>query len=514
MPTHGGAGLPGSNSISAGEQIEFDFAECARNPLAAEGLPIALARAMTPPGWWSTIGLLWGTMADEVVVESCYDDDGVLQISAYSADMEELEGLLSGIRLRISNTCGACGILGGERTRYSFNEPARVVCKRCRDRLLRGESFVKLTDEFWTLAGERRRVDPSATRYGTAATPSALSADKTCGVLPPDELRALIRRLREAMLEHVIGQEEACGALALNAALLVGGGLARGPRLLVVGPTGTGKTTALTTLRECLALEGYRVPWVMAAATDISSPPWGGDPSIGDLILTALGSHEPDSVAGRHMVVAIDEFDKAGVVKERNVTSNSRQMLEERLASLLQLFNGGGGPIPLADTGKVWSSQHAMVVGMGAFGGMIDPPEEVSVGALVRAGFPVELSSRMETVVRLRPLAEEALRTLLRRWPSVTSLTATCERLGYTVRIHDEVYTRAARAVVDGSDGATPRTGGSWIVTALRAALSRALLDDEQTTIELAPDSLSIPRTPEHASDDGTDGHDVYGMPT
>jgi len=76
----------------------------------------------------------------------------------------------------------------------------------------------------------------------------------------------------------------------------------------------------------------------------------------------------------------------------------------------------------------------------------------------------------------------------------VSTEVSVCERLGFTVRVHDEAFAMAARAVVGASDEATARTAGGWLVSAVRQGLVVALANPEVREIAITPDSLTIAR--------------------
>lgn len=201
----------------------------------------------------------------------------------------------------------------------------------------------------------------------------------------------------------------------------------------------------------------------------------------------------------------IDELHHIGVVDGFQGSHLTKR--QEVLSSLLGLV--GGGTIHLGDGTDEWSSRETLVIGMWAFTGLLDVTRPPTIRELVRAGLPLELVTRFEEVVLLRRLQERELVALLRRWPAITSLVALGERLGHTVRIHDEVFRRAARAVTLAQDGATARTAGGWIVSALRDALTGALAEPESRELVPTPDSLAIPREllqrsrPDDPPDDG-----------
>lgn len=165
---------------------------------------------------------------------------------------------------------------------------------------------------------------------------------------------------------------------------------------------------------------------------------------------------------------------------------------QEVLASLLSLF--GHGTLRLGDGAREWSSRNALVIALGAFTGQLDAERAPAPVDLVAAGLQQEFATRFDEVLVLRRLTEQQLVGLLRQWPVLVSLIEVCDRLGFAVRIADETFTRAARAVVRGGDGSTARTVGGWLVAALREEMIRALRDTESRELVITPDSLAIAR--------------------
>jgi hypothetical protein len=238
-----------------------------------------------------------------------------------------------------------------------------------------------------------------------------------------------------------------------------------------------------------LALEPWDVPIIRAEAGDLSSPGWAGAPSIGTLIENALRGDAPDSERARRAVIVIDELHHVRMI--RGTEGNMAAKRQEVLSSLLAL--AGHGTLHFQG-GEAWSSEQALVIGVGAFTDLLDLSRSPTVADFMDAGLPLELTTRLaEEVIVLQPLGEPQLVELLRRWPSLTSLHAMCERLGYRVRIVDEAYRHAARVVTLGHDSSTARTAGGWLVAALRHELVRLLPDTGSSDIVITPDSLPIP---------------------
>jgi hypothetical protein len=459
------------------------------------GISRSLARASVPPGWWPLIAGLYGRFLD-LRVDVCREVDGELQLHVSAkddgGDLALLGPVVQEIQAKAAGTCGCCGGVPAARCRTSLTDPAHVLCASCGQRVRGGETVLGVADEYWCLDGSRRvapRVRNSVSRAGQASTDAPRGRE--CTALPPAELRTLIVELRRRLTEEIVGQE-AVARLALLAGMHVGGGLPRGSRALLIGPSGVGKSTSIEVLRRILGDLGWSLPLVVTDAVELTAPAYSGAPSIGDLLEAAIGNNAPDSWYARHAIVAIDEPHHVAV-KPGEYPGTHAIYHRERFASWLPLI--GYGTLRLGDGDREWSSLNALVLCCGVFPAL--PHNSVtSVRELVvHGGLPLELASRFEEVIRYRPLEEAALRQLLRRWPALVALTAVCERLGIEVTIDDVVFSRAARAVRIGHDGSTPRTAGSWIVAALRDAMVKALADPAIREIVITPDSLSISPT-------------------
>lgn len=479
------------------------------------GLPAHIARASISPGWWKYVAPLYDDEVALVAVDVCEEREGLLVIEACmwgDGGWSALE--LSRIRDAAAHTCGCCGSGLGSLFRAAIYGPSRTVCDACRTRLQAGEDYLTIADHYFHLDGSRR-PGPRAQGIGMRSarlTDGGLSL-RPCTELPPAELRRLVADIRSLMSAEIVGQYEAVSRLALLAALHVGGGLPRGGRALLVGSTGVGKSSLIRAM--ALALEPWDVPVIRADAIDLTSPGWSGAPSIGTLIENALQGAAPDSDRACRAVIVIDELHHVRTVP--GAEGNLAAKRQEVLSSLLALT--GHGTLHFQG-GEAWSSEKALVIGVGAFTGILDLSSAPTVADFVAAGLPLELTTRLaEEVIVLQPLREPDLVQLLRRWPSLTSLQAMCERLGYRVRIADEAYRHAARVVTLGHDSSTARTAGGWLVAALRQELVRLLPETGNSEIVITPDSLPIPPTamkesPNGSRDDRDDWDDFSGLRT
>jgi energy-coupling factor transporter ATP-binding protein EcfA2 len=447
---------------------------------------------------------------DALVVEECREVDGLLILRANTVDnsapSQGIEGVLERIRDSTSRTCGCCGSPQAELYRAHLAGPTRTVCALCRIRLKNGDEYLHIADEYWCFDGSRRPVPvrrlPRTLETGTGR----YSRGRVCEALPADELRALIGDIRTSMLKRIKGQDSVVSQLALLAALHAGGGLARGGRVLLVGPSGNGKSSTCEAMRAALEEAGFELPYVATDATDLTAPSYSGAPALGDLLEAQFAGEAADGNWARHCIVVVDELHHVGVIEGRDNTEYRRELL----ASMLPLF--GHGVVHLGEGTREWSSREALVLGAGVFP-RLDARRTPTVQDLIDASLPMELASRFEQVLRLQRLSGPALDQLLRTWPALTSLVSVCERLSYNVRIHDEVYSCAASAVVRGeAEGFSPRTAGGWLVSALRTALIDALANPTVHALEITPDSLEIARAlPRHPPEEppGSAGWDT-----
>lgn len=460
------------------------------------------------PGWWSIVDSIYNALAHDAIVRMCREEDGVLLLDAMAkADGRSVAPYLQRLVDLAARTCGCCGAATATPYRPHVDGPTHVVCASCKSRIQAGDSYLAVADDYWCLDGTRRASGARQRGASGARASAAESPLKSCTTLGPEELRSVIADFRRGLAAEIVGQDDVVARLALLAGLHVGGGLPRGGRALILGPSGAGKSASILALFSILKAGGWDVPLVHCEGISLSAPGWAGAPSIGDVVQAALRGAPPDSLRARRAVVVIDELHHIGLVD--GLQGNSLAKKQEVLSSMLALV--GGGTVLLGDGTDEWSSREALVIGVGAFTNLLDTARPPTVHQLVRAGLPLELATRFEEVVLLQRLPERELITLLRRWPAVTSLVAVCERLGHTVRIHDELFTCAARAVMLDQGGATARTAGGWLVSALRDALTAALAEPEAGEIVLTPDSLTIPRAPTRRTPPDDPPDDVDG---
>lgn len=469
-------------------QLELFPGTTTVNTADERGISLARARGCTSPGWWQFLAPLFTSFLD-VVVDECREQDGDLILRLTYNDGTSYNEMAERIRASAARTCGACGGAPAALYRAHLAGTTRRVCAGCRERLRNGEAYLAIADDYWCLDGSRRNA-PRERSGGTRTKQSGVGAGTALPIEPlaAPELRRLVTDIRAAMRTEIVGQTIDAGVsrLALLAACHVGGGLARGGRALILGPTGAGKSALVAAMVHALA--AYDLPVVHIMCTDLNPAGWSGASSLVTLMSTAIGADSPTSTRAQRAIIILDELHH--LIVARDATGNLAGFSKLIMSSLLGLT--GHGTIQLED-GRSWSSQHALVIGLGAFTGLLDYRQPVTVRALEEAGVNVELANRLAVeIITVRAPSERETLAILREWPDLRSLIAMCTRLGYAVRIHDEAIRRAARVVQLGHDGSTLRTAGGWLVSAVRQGLMDALEQPDAREIIVTPDSLPI----------------------
>lgn len=461
------------------------------------GIPAKVARAQVSPGWWPLLAPLFDE--EELIIIECREREGRLVLVAEERHHEQDDAVPDWLRptvARVERTCGACGS-GFGTPRVLLDCTVRVLCDGCRQEVSEESGFAAQADRFFRFDG-CRRVPPTA--LPTSARVTSPAAASSSQVLPPEELRQLVRVLAASMADDLRSQGEARLLLAMCGAMHVAAGLSRGPRLLIVGRTGTGKTTSILALQKALERAGYRLPVAMKDATGLSSPGWHGL-NLPDAVLQAVHGHPAASKA----IVVIDELHHIGLRPDDDVNGTTRSKKAEVLSSLQTAV--GGGEVT-SSSGSSWDSQPGFIVGIGAFTDRLDVTRPIDTQALVNAGIPIELATRFESIVRLAPLQEQAIREIVQYAPAVRNVIEMAERLGFAVTVTREALSHAARMHALSEGRESPRSAIGWVVTAVRSALLQRFLSAETdvSPLVITPDSLAVPllvSSDRHARPDG-----------
>lgn len=284
-----------------------------------------------------------------------------------------------------------------------------------------------------------------------------------------------IKDVYEEIIDIIKGQDEQVKSVLssiiwnqrLNASDLSLNEIAKNKHnILIMGPTGTGKTEIIRQISENLGL-----PMVVVDATEYTRAGYVGK-SVEDMLINLYNNADGNLELAQNSILVIDEFDKLSRWSEQESTVNSTGVQR----ALLTLIEGSKKEIELERKTIEFDTRGLTIILLGAFSGLYQQSninnrtpgfnidknfkekqtvkDENLVEKLSKYGIENEIIGRINRIIELNKMTKEILLEILKSpGGRLMSILKIFEAQGVTFEIDDDYLEEIAEIALKDNKG-------------------------------------------------------------
>lgn len=262
-----------------------------------------------------------------------------------------------------------------------------------------------------------------------------------------------IREVYDKVRANVISQDEAIKRILTSIyKSRMFKGKVKKSNILVIGPTGVGKTEIFRTINQVMD-----IPVIIEDMTRYTETGYVGS-SVDDILRNLYLNSDEDLEKAENSILVLDEIDK----KASNCVGRNDFNKGDVLKSLLKIIEGGVFEIDIARGQTIsFDTSNLIIVAAGAFSSLYDSMSSNMIGfnrvkensskninnsVLENYGMPIEFLGRFGSVVRMNSLTREDFISIMKNsdLSAIKEYINEFRNLGIDLCISEDMYERIA----------------------------------------------------------------------